>query len=155
MKDITRSNGNMPAFPPSNGEAQLGDAPPLTQSEDNIFNSQPGRWSRNRSKIQHRAQGLLVSFQASALSNFHSWCRALTQRFVVLPGTQKNADLWLWTCLQVVVYCDICFPDKWINWINRGCSLREESLVSKHALLPWLAWGIIYIFHAFLVPHFL
>lgn len=42
VRDIMRSNKNILSFPTSSRDAQLEYCPPLKQSEDNIFNSEPG-----------------------------------------------------------------------------------------------------------------
>lgn len=42
VRDLTRSNKNIVPFPISDGDAQLECGPLLKQSQDNIFNSEPG-----------------------------------------------------------------------------------------------------------------
>ena len=47
VRDIMRSNKNILLFPISSGDAQLEYGPLLEQSNDNIFNSEPGAGMAN------------------------------------------------------------------------------------------------------------
>lgn len=47
VRDITRSNKNIVPFPISDGDTQLERGRLLKQSQDNIFNSEPGAATAN------------------------------------------------------------------------------------------------------------